>query len=166
MSHRGLFITVRTFGLLCLLLHTEGQAGDSSLSLSSLKGLAAFKVVVEQLGPKIEGKGLTRQQLQTDVELRLRQAGVTVSSDAPALLYANIAVVCNELVSAYCAYNINLEVQQTVRLAVSPESGTLLAATWSTGTTGLLGRRVQLIRDGLKDQVDQFLNAYLAANPK
>ncbi len=163
MSHRRLFITLWTFGLMCLFLQTEGQASDSKLSRSSLKGLVAFNVVVEQLGPRIEGKGLTQQQLQTDVELRLRQAVVTVSSDAPALLYANIAIVCDELV---CAYNINLEVQQAVRLMVHPESGILLAATWKTGTTGLLGHRLQSIRDRLRDQVDQFLKAYVAANAK
>ena len=164
MSHRGLIITLWVFGLLSPFVQTEGQARDSNLSQPSLKGLAAFNVVVEQLGPKIEGKGLTRQQLQTDLELRLRQAGVTVSSDARALLYANIAIVCNELV---CAYNIDLEVQQAVRLSASPESATLLAATWKTGTTGLLlGRRLQLVRDGLTVQIDQFLNAYRTANPK
>ncbi len=163
MSHRGLFITLWTLGLLCFFLQTEGKAGDSYRSRSSLNGLAAFHVVVEQLGPKIEGKGLTRQQLQTDVELRLRHAGVTVSSDAPVLLYANIAIACNEIV---CAYNISLEVQQAVRLVAHPESGTLLAATWNTGTTGLSERRLQSIRDRLKDQVDQFLNAYQAANSK
>ncbi len=138
MSHRNLFITSWIFALLCLFLQTEGQAKDSNLSRPSLKGLAAFHVVIEELGPKIEAKGLTQQQLQSDVELRLRQAGMAVSSDAPALLYANIAIVCNELV---CAYNINLEVQQAVRLVIHPESGTLVASTWNTGATGLTGRR-------------------------
>jgi hypothetical protein len=164
MRHHGLIMTLWAFGILTPFVQAQGQASDSKLSEPSLKGLTALRPVVEQLGPKVEGKGLTREQLQTDLELRLRKAGVTVSSGAQALLYANIAIVCNEL---ECAYNIDLEVQQAVRLSVSPESPAMLATTWKTGTTGLLsGRKLQSIRDLLGAQIDKFLNAYLTAKRK
>jgi len=164
MSHCGLIITLWVLGFLTPSVQTEGQAKHANLSGPSLKGLAAFNVVVEQLGPKIEGKGLTREQLQTDIEVRLRKAGVTISRDARALLYTNITVVCNAQV---CAYNIDLEVQQAVRLSTSAESATLLATTWKTGATGLFtGRRWDVVRDDLTVQTYRFLNAYLAANRK
>jgi len=77
------------------------------------------------------------------------------------LLYANLAVVCDR---QNCAFNVALEVQQEVRLERRPRAGTLIAPTWSTGVTGLVGRRPGLIRQNLRDQVDQFVAAYRSAN--
>jgi hypothetical protein len=141
----------------------EGGARASASRPSPLKGLQAFHVVVERLAPKIEEAGLTQAQLQSDVQSRLEEAGVPLSKEAPVLLYANVAVVCRELV---CAYNVNLEVQQPVHPVLHPEAGPLLATTWNTGTTGLTDRRLRSIRDRVREQVDQFVKAYLAANPK
>jgi hypothetical protein len=42
--------------------------------------MARATVSVEHLNPAIEGKGLTVEQLQTDVELKLRLAGIRVAS--------------------------------------------------------------------------------------
>ena len=138
-------------------------AADSEAARPSLKGLTAFRVLVEQLGPKVEREGvLSRDVLQADVESRLAAAGIAVTKDAPALLYANVAVVCDR---QSCAFNVALEVQQRVRLDLRPHAGTLIAPTWSTGVTGLVGRRPGLIRQNLRDQVDQFVAAYRAANP-
>ena len=129
----------------------------------SLTGITAFRVVVEQLGPKVKTTaGLRREDLQAHVESRLAHAGVAVSGDAAALLYLNVAVACNGIT---CAYNVALEVQQKVRLEQRPEAGTLLAATWSTGTTGITGRRAQGIRERVREQVDRFVEAYRTVNP-
>ena len=85
-------------------------AGDALTARPSLKGIGAFRVIVEQLGPKVEKTaGLRREDLQADVESRLAHAGVAMSGDAPALLDLNVAVVCNGIT---CAYNVALEVQQ------------------------------------------------------
>ena len=138
-------------------------ASDSESARPSLKGIAAFRVVVEQLGTKVEKQtALRRDDLQADVEARLAKAGIPVSKDAQALLYANVAVVCDRI---NCAFNIALEVQQRVRLELRPRAGTLIAPTWSTGVTGLVARRTDLIRQNLRDQVDQFVTAYRSANP-
>ena len=138
-------------------------AADSESARPSLKGLTAFRVLVEHLGPKIEKDGiLSRDVLQADVESRLAAAGIAVTRDAPALLYANVAVVCDR---QSCAFNVALEVQQGVRLELRPQAGTVIAPTWRTGVTGLVGRRPGLIRQNLRDQVDQFVAAYRAANP-
>ena len=160
------WLTCRVFGLASLLCpgaSPEGAARASAPRPSPLKSLPAFHVVIERLAPKIEEAGLTQRQLESDVQSRLEEAGVPLSKEAPVLLYANVAVVCSELV---CAYNVNLEVQQPVRPVLHPEAGPLLATTWNTGTTGLTDRRLRSIRDRVREQVDQFLKAYLAANPK
>lgn len=129
-----------------------------------MQGLTGVRVLVEHLGPKIEKEGiLSREVLQADVEAKLAEAGIAVTKDAPALLYANVAVVCDR---QSCAFNIALEVQQRVRLELRPQSGAVVAATWSTGVTGLVARRPGLIRRNLRDQVDQFVAAFRAANPR
>lgn len=164
MYNRSLFLIVAFAGILSLFPQHDAEASDFGRSVSSLKGLVALKVVVEQLDPKVEGNGITQKQLETDIELRLRQAGVNVSEQASALLYANVAVLCGDFA---CAYNISLDLQQAVRLVMRPDAGTMPAATWNSGITGLLkGHNLEPVRKTLKDQVDQFLNSYLAANPK
>src|SRR2546425_12694340 len=53
--------------------------GDSGQARATLRGLSGVGVIIENLpDPEVERAGLTRQQLQTDVELQLRQAGITV----------------------------------------------------------------------------------------
>ena len=118
--------------------HGAARAADRTPEAASLHGIVAVRVVVEQLGPAIEGKGITRRGLEADVESQLRQAGlVNVVADAPALLYANVSLVCNPTT---CGYNIDLDLQQPVRLQREPHAGPMLATTWSTGTTGILDR--------------------------
>jgi hypothetical protein len=141
----------------------SAPAAEPEAARRTLKGLTAFRVVVEKLGSTVENEGaLQREALEADVEARLAQAGIPVSEDAPALLYASLAVVCH---GSSCAFNIALEVQQRVRLAARPRAGTLVAPTWRTGLTGLVGRQPELIRQRLRDQVDQLVAAYRAANP-
>jgi hypothetical protein len=142
----------------------SAPAADSEASRTSLTGLTAFRVLVEKLGSAVEKEAmLKREDLQADVEARLAQAGIRVSKDAAALLYANITVVCH---GPSCAFNIVLEVQQKVRLEHRPRASSLTAPTWRTGVTGLVGRQPDLIRQNLRDQVHQFVAAYRAANPE
>lgn len=130
----------------------------------SLKGIPAFRVVVDLVGSKADrGDTLKPQDLQADVEGQLAQAGIRVSKDADATLYANVAVVCGRV--EWCAFNVALEVQQRVWLERRPRGGTLVAPTWSTGITGLVARRTHVIRQNLRDQVDQFIEAYHVSNP-
>jgi hypothetical protein len=137
-------------------------ASEKESARPSLKGVPAFRVVVDLVGSKADrGDTLNLQDLQADVERQLAQAGIRVSKDADATLYANVAVVCGRV--EWCAFNVALEVQQRVRLERRPHAGTLIAPTWSTGITGLVARQTRLIRQNLHDQVDQFIAAYRAA---
>jgi hypothetical protein len=139
------------------------QGTDPESARSALKGINAFRVVVEQFGSKVERHAaLNREELQADVEQMLAQAGIPVSKDAPDILHANVAVVCGP---EDCAFHVALQVQQKVRLESRPRDRTLVATTWSTGGTGLVARRSDLIRRNLREQVDQFVTAYRAANP-
>jgi hypothetical protein len=136
----------------------------------SLQGLQGMEVIVEELGSEIEQAGLHRTAIQTDVELKLRLAGITVLSREERLsqpgtpyLYINPTVV---LGGEAVYYGISCELHQRVTLARN-ESISTSASTWFIGMTG--GIRIsglQTIRDRIKDEVDTFINDYLSVNPK
>jgi len=53
-------------------------ASDSAMDRETLRGLKAIKVVVDRPSPDLEHEGLTRDQLQSDIEEQLQKAGITV----------------------------------------------------------------------------------------
>jgi hypothetical protein len=60
-------------------------------------------------------------------------------------------------------------IQTELEQAVTLERNTMftIAPTWSVSEVGSVGSvKVRSIRESVKDQVDQFINAYLAVNPK
>jgi hypothetical protein len=61
-----------------LLAITPLAAGDSDEERQTLVGLKGVRVVVENINPNAEKDGLSLVLLQTDVELKLRQAGIPV----------------------------------------------------------------------------------------
>src|SRR2546422_666897 len=89
----------------------------------SLKGLRAVHVVIERMSPEAERDGLPRDTIQTDVELKLRQAGITVSSKSEPPAFAYIYVNVNTLkaqgppTSGLYAYCVHVELVQGVTLA-------------------------------------------------
>ena len=153
-------------GLLAVVLIALGRpcvAADRAPARSSLEGLAAVRVVVEQIPPEVERKTRLRHvDVLSEVAAGLARSGLAVSSDASAILYANVAVVCDAIT---CAYTVAVEVQQPVRLSRRPQGEPLVAATWSSGTTGLAGRRTSVIRRSVREQVARFVADWRAANP-
>ncbi len=155
-----------------LALVSPAVAQDLKSDRATLVGLTGVGVVVENVDPTAEKDGLARSTLQNDVELKLRQAGIRVLSEnelisAPGFptLYLQVTAIRHEMgLYAYC---IKLEVQQVVRLLRDP-SITSAATTWEArGEIGVVGKQnLSTVREYVRDQVDQFINAYLAANPK
>lgn len=161
-------LTLTTF--LLLGLARPAWPGDQPRDRATLKGIAAIQVVVEDLNPDAERDGLTRDQLQTDVEVRLRKAGIRVTSKyeetGGSYLYLNVSAVKHVALSAY-GYHIRLEFYQRVALARDPRVR-MGAVTWDSGSTGVVGaqRLRGFVRDKVADEVDTFINAYLEQNPK
>jgi hypothetical protein len=143
---------------------THLNASDDKMSRDSLRDLPAVHVVVERLRPDTLGDGLSDEQIQTDVELRLRKAGVVVSNSAIAMLYVNINPVKSD--SGFYAYSCSLELQQAV--TVLSNKALTMAPTWSSSSAGFVGRNTmaETIRGHIGDLVDMFLNAYLSVNQK
>jgi len=142
---------------------------------ASLKGLRGLSVVIENLQPAAERGGLSREQLQTDVELWLRQAGIPVVSQDESLkapgspyLYVNINTAKTETLGLFATlvYAIQVAVRQDVDLRRDPAL-MVTATTWSTGMVGALGAdNLQSVRGALNDLLKTFINDYLAENPK
>ena len=155
------------FGFAFLLLAGAivGRASGSESDRQSLKGLKGVEVLVEDFSPGTEQAGLTKSSIQTDVELKLRLARIPVSSPVgETFLYVQLTVV--NPADAIWTYGINVELYQMVFLARDPTIK-VTGSTWSTSVVGSVGKsNVQQIRDRIKDQVDQFINAYLSVNPK
>ncbi len=151
--------------MVVLALCPRPSAADGRASArASLEGLAEVRLVVERIPADVERRTrLRHEEVSSDVAAGLARSGLVVSRDAAAIFYVNVAVACD---AATCAYTISLEVQQPVRLLRRPQAGTLVAATWSAGTTGVAGQRASVIRRRVREQVARFVAEWREANGK
>lgn len=151
----------------------EGFAIDSQFQRETLKGLQGVLVAIENIDPVAQKDGLTKDLLQTDVELQLRKSGIKVLTEEETyktsgrpILYVKVSLLKHGAVEIY-AYEIEVQLEQTVYLMRNPNIGTL-AVTWDIENIGMVGTENMKtsIRGHVKDHVDKFINAYLAMNPK
>ncbi|MDA2927709.1 hypothetical protein MYX78_10860 [Acidobacteria bacterium AH-259-G07] len=160
--------------LVCLNLGVT-LALAQTIGKESLRGLEGVEVLVA-IGEPIVEAGLSKHQLQVDVELRLRKAGIKVLTEeerwntpgSPFLFASVIGVRISrsETRSGY-AYQMKLYLNQQVTLSRDLEKTD--AFTWHTaGVIGITPRDslTRNIREAIADMVDEFINDYLAINPK
>jgi hypothetical protein len=166
---KGIVLTGVLGLLICL--ETVGFAQDDEETRRTLRGLKEIFLYVEPLDPQIEKMGLTRNQIQTDTESRLKLAGIHVQAGEDFLrgkghpyLYvnANISVLKTQI-TRYLFY-IRIELNQEVLLVRTPETK-VSTVTWSAGGWGI-DFGLDNIRQTVKTQVDKFIDAFLAENPK
>ena len=167
----------RGLSLMAVLLITATAAmpqADNKFARMSLRGLIGVEVVVDELTPEAEADGLGTTAIQTDVELKLRQSGIKVLTReqglaAPGMpvLYIRVATYRSSEAPVYAVF-VEVELEQAVRLEREPSVRVRVVRTWNArGFLGTVGRqRLPTVRDNVKDQVDQFVNAWLSVNPK
>ena len=156
--------------LLVTLLLLPGVSHALMLQQLALVGLKGVSVLVDDMNPEAERLGLTKAQIQTDVESRLRKAGIRVltekeSAEMPGMHYLIVRV--NTYIrsgSAFCSFSIRVLVRETVTI----ETGFSTVGTiWNTEGIGSVETdNIRKIRDSVDGMVDRFINDYLAANPK
>jgi hypothetical protein len=153
-------------GIALPLLAAPVWGEDSAAQRATLKGVTIVEVVVEAMDPVAEQDGLTRSQLQTDVELRLRQAGITVGPTLTGHLYVNVDTAKSGQGQTY-AYNVAVQYMQQVVLARDPKAPPIFATTWETGGVSMIAAsRLGEVRQDVANYVDQFIKAYREQNPK
>lgn len=174
----GLLAGLLLVGAACLAAQTPHFARDEQ----SLRGLAGVSVTVDF--PNEHGGEVPQEaELQTAVELKLRQAGIRVVSlsELPQMtapvgslnvivsIVKSITVNGAPLGYAYC---IRIAVYQAARLIgndIAAALGPFVVTTWdSSGAIGVIGREnaSKLIRDAVGAKVDEFAKAFLAQNPR
>jgi hypothetical protein len=137
-------------------------------SPESLKGISAIQVIVQPLDPEAERDGLTQDQLQAGVEVRLRKAGIRVlSTREPRTPCLSLNVNTLKDRSGLYTFSIHLEFMRGVPLD-RHHSVVTLAPTWSVGDIDTVDERLlrESERSRVDDAVDQFINAYLEQNPR
>jgi len=139
----------------------------------TLRGLREISVLVEYLPDDIEREGLSREKLQHDIEMRLRQAGLRVltiseiaNSPGAPYLYVAIYPITGPSVS-FNAYAISFTLKQLVQLSWNPTIE-LFATTWEGPghPSSLSTLRILDIRTRISDAVKLFIIDYQAVNQK
>jgi hypothetical protein len=159
---------VKTVVILLVFLLLPGVSHALTVKQRALGGLKGMGVMVEDMRPEAERLGLTRNQIQTDVELRLRKAGVRVltekeKDETPGMpyLYVNVNTMFD---SASCVFSITVELSEWVTLARGFKTSGRI---WQSSSVGIVGiNKLSQIRVSVGELVDKFINDYLAANPK
>jgi hypothetical protein len=137
---------------------------------ASLQGLPGVYVLVESIDSEAERDGLTMAQVQTDVELRLRKAGIQVltkegwqATPGTPYLYVNISLLKDSLSPRYF-FEIRVQLLQDAYLV--RELSSWSTVTWERRVMGRVSiASLRSIRDHVRDMVDAFVNDFLAANP-
>jgi len=137
----------------------------------ALKGIQGFHVSIENLPPVAKELGITKELLKTEVELKLRLAGIKIYSHEEYVknlvgissLYVNLNIVGNNE-GAY-VFNIYIALRELAYIQRTNKPS--LATIWEYGYAGFTPKASNsFIREELKRGLDTFLNDYLAVNPK
>ena len=152
-----------------LLFAVPAWAGDLPLDRATLKGVEEFTVIVEPIDPEIENAGVTSAQIRTDVELRLRHAGIRIVDRFPSLHLLHVAVHTMKAQGTHLyVFALDVAFEQEARL--TRNSAIFVArplATWSVQAFGTIGAdNLRDLRSTVIDYVGRFINAYLEQNSK
>ena len=136
-----------------------------------LAGLQGVGVIVEAFEPEAKKYGLTEQVFRKLAETRLRQYGIKVLTGGQQLqtpgrsyLYISITPVIMEDVN-FVAVSITVKLNELTTLWRNPTS-VVMATTWDAGQVTLVEKNdLDVLKENTRDLIDEFINAYLAANP-
>jgi hypothetical protein len=162
MKVRRVFLVVLlVMGVMVAMSHAAGIFHNKD----ALRGLKEVGVFVELVNPPVEVTGLSRNQLQGDIELKLHQAGIKIVSSASleelpklSFVYLNLTIRKLEDVYAYNADFLCLTPSQEVRNQAAP-------AVWKQGNSGVVQEMFQ-VREKVTDLVNLFIKDYKAANSR
>lgn len=154
------------FTLVCLT-----PSSTQTLEQEKLRGLPGVSVLIEGMPVATKSEAIDQQQLKTEAELRLRRAGIRVFTFGEIMhgglpvptLYVNFNAI--EVTKGFYAVSLEVEVHDSICLLRDPSVKTI-ATTWDKGfLLAVRSDRIREVKDTLGDMIEEFANAYLAANP-
>ena len=136
-----------------------------------LAGLQGVGVIVEAFQPEAKKYGLTEQAFRKLTESRLRQYGIRILTGQQHLqtpgrsyLHVGITPVILEEID-FVAVSITIRLNELIALWRNPTT-VVMATTWDTGQVMLVEKdKLDVIKETTRNLIDEFINAYLAANP-
>jgi hypothetical protein len=154
--------------LAALSVSTHAFAALSAADRELLRGVDEFRLAVERIKPEIERDGLFRSILLSDMELRMRLAGIKTLSeeeseskpDVPMLYLYVDAMKC----SLGYVYSLRLVLMEPVKL--TRNNMKVMATVFRIPTELGITARLSDIRDAAGDFLEEFIKAWKAANSK
>ena len=180
-----LFVILLSLGSFC-------QADDRARDRATLRGIQSIIVKVHPVEAEwraeLEKVGLSESVLQSSIEQQLQKAGIQVLAEEASnqsafegILSVRLKFVAHEPAKKTFLslddkeekiekvdtkkkyiYAIRLNLRQMVALQ-RDSSVKAFSITWQAESVGL--RRLALIKDDIKSQVDVFIEAYISENP-
>lgn len=157
-------MTVREYDPETSLNQTFSQ---TDATLKTLQGFDALKVEIERLAPDLEKAGIKTEEIQTDVETKLRQAGFKIKNSGEAnnpyvVLHIGVSSIDNGV--GGFAVSVTSSLNQLIILDRN-KSVASVASTWeSRSIVSVIKEKVQAIRSFVNGQIDLFVNAHRRAN--
>ncbi|MDH4153287.1 MAG: DUF4136 domain-containing protein [Nitrospira sp.] len=139
-------------------------------SRESLRGLFGLGLVIEDVSPDASADGLSQETLRSTIEQALRSKGIrllterTRSGSSP-YLYVNVNTLKEEL--GLYAYTVTVDLKQLVGL-LSIKNKKTWGTTWSASVIGMVRQENvnQIIADAVEPLIKDFVDDFLAANPR
>jgi hypothetical protein len=170
MGEENMKRSIAAFAVVSIFCSVAAAQGNFESNRMSLKGLQGLKVIAF-VGSGSEQTGLTKNQMQTDVELRLRMAGIKVL-DYPTMVPGNpyLLVVVEALKpqeGSSLPFIAKIQLDQDVTLVRNPKHA-LNVSTFYVSNIGIASpqKLVAFSRESIGDLMDTFINAWLSVNPK
>ena len=156
--------------LFIVAVSTPAQTSAGNLEKASLVGLSRVHVVVTTT-PQAEQDGLTSEFIKTEVESRLRTAGIKVINKGEwttddGILSITISALPIEKLPIYaCSFTVDLK--QTV-IGLRDRNSRMMGATWQAGGIAAFGKPQfkEAVKRNTVEFVESFINDYKVANPR
>lgn len=159
--------------LICTTVAGGGPAfADNETQRRSLAGVSGVHLDLALEGDEMESNQLTEATLRPEIESRLTAVGLRLltsenSAKEPGVpwLFVSVSLQKSADGKAY-VWSVRFEFEQRACLERDPQvCGS--AATWRSYRFGSVGRRrVQTVQQDVLDAANEFVAAYVAANPR
>ena len=156
--HR-IFLSLVCLTFFCAIL----TAGDAALDRATLRGVAAVNVVIDQLDPKLEQAGLTKEVLRSRIADKLRLANIMVDTNSNVFVGLRVdGMIPKRGSDALC---FALGFYQPVILSRDAKIRTA-TLTWDVRSMLVVAPKpmVQSALNTIEQLTDQFVSAYRSVN--